>query len=363
MNRYALHPFGASSVAALAVVAGLAIASPSLAQIVTTPTMDGDALRTALQGNGVTITSIVIKNGVAGQFGTYNGFSTPPVTIRDGVVLSSGNVASMGPLPEVQQPGYEPSSPPAAVNSQMVFEPADATGGTAEFDAYGTASNNIENFQGGFDVAALEVHFTIATANQVKFDFIFGSVEFPFYTSSFTDAFLVFLDGTDPSNQVTFDATGRAVQVGVSFAGLEVTTDVNTAFAAPHGLIHHLTTTTATLSAGEHTIIFEVGDVNDHILDSAAFITNLRTGTGAQGTVESEDLPDCGVADVAGFGATPGMDHQLTVDDLVFYISRFFAGDVAVADIVGFGGHHGADGQVTVDDLVEFIDAFFEGCS
>jgi hypothetical protein len=129
----------------------------------------------------------------------------------------------------------------------------------------------------------------------IKFDFLFGSVEFPFYTSSFTDSFLVFLDGTGPANQITFDSAGNAVQVGSSFAGLETTGDKNSAFSNPHGIIHHLTTTSAMLADGEHFLIFEIGDVNDHILDSAVFIANLRAEAGTQGTGETEDPPyaDC----------------------------------------------------------------------
>jgi hypothetical protein len=49
------------------------------------------------------------------------------------------------------------------------------------------------------------------------------------------------------------------------------------------------------LDAGPHYLIFEIGDVNDHTLDSAVFISNLRAGTGTPGTGETEDPPyvDC----------------------------------------------------------------------
>lgn len=366
MSRRRLSP--ALSHARTGLLGALALASiagAASAQVATVPTTNTDALRTALQGNGVTITQIIVKNGAANQIGTFSNFRTLPVTIHNGVCLSSGDVTNLAPLPEVLDPAYDPASPPQAVNNWMVLDPPEATGGTPEFDAYGGPLNSpdsrIQNFGGSYDVAALEVHFTIPEDSQVQFDFLFGSVEFPFYTGQFTDAFLVFLDGTDPINQITYDAAGAPVQVGVSFANLVTTNDVNSAFAAPHGLIHHLTTTTERLSSGEHTIIFEVGDVNDHILDSVAFITNLRTGVGTQGTESSED--DCGPADVAGLGSMPGHDARLTVDDIVFYINRFFAADLAVADIAGIGGTPHSDGEVTVDDLVFFLDQFFEGCS
>ncbi len=63
-----------------------------------------------------------------------------------------------------------------------------SSGGTLEFDAYGLdGGGNIENFNACYDVASIEVTFTIEEDAQVQFDFIFASVEFPYYTGSFTD--------------------------------------------------------------------------------------------------------------------------------------------------------------------------------
>lgn len=273
----------------------LLVAAQSHAAVVTVPTMDTSALAAALHPVGLTITSVSIRNGQPGQFGTFSNFEIPPVTIRPGIVLSSGDVTSLGPLAAASDPAYDPASPPPEVNSQMTPEPD--SGGTPEFDEYGSTGARIENFSASYDVAALRVDFTLATDIQVKFDFIFATVEYPVYTSSYTDAFLVFLDGTQVTDQITYDASGNPVQVGRSFAGLETIADQNTAFSSPHGLIHHLTTTTAVLSAGHHHLIFEVGDVNDHILDSAVFIANLRAEAGTEGTDPSDDNhgPGCPV--------------------------------------------------------------------
>jgi hypothetical protein len=231
-------------------------AAPAKAVIIVNSTTNPATLAAALNPTGLTINSIAINNGAAGQFGTYTNFITPPVIFPPGVVLSSGLVA--------QTPG-----PSSALNL-----PSTNTGqpGTAEFNAYG--AGHITHFMQSFDVAAMQVNFTLAAASPVSFSFVFGSVEFPQFTSNFTDAFLAFLDGT--TNQVSFDQNGNPVQVGMSFAGLVTTADQNTAFANPHGLIPPFNTTTAILSAGPHSLLFEVGDVNDHILDSAAFIANLQ---------------------------------------------------------------------------------------
>ncbi|MFO0833015.1 MAG: choice-of-anchor L domain-containing protein [Phycisphaerales bacterium] len=277
------------------VIAAAALAATGAtagAQVVTAPTTDTSVLGAALNPTGLTITSVSIRAGQPGQFGTFTNFEAMPVTIRPGIVLSSGDVTDMTPIPGATDPAYDPASPPGKVNSQMTPEPD--SGGTPEFDAFGSAQGNIENFSGSFDVAALRVDFTMPAANPIKFDFLFGSVEFPYWTSQFTDSFLVFLDGTAPANQIAFDASGNAVQVGSSFAGLETTADLNTAFSNPHGMIHHLTTTSPTLSPGHHYLIFEVADVNDHILDSAAFICNLRAEAGNPGTDPTDDTPHVG---------------------------------------------------------------------
>jgi Immunoglobulin domain len=256
------------------------------ADIATTPTIDPNVLAAALNPQGLTVTNVTIRSGEANQFGVFSNFEAGTVTIRPGIVLSSGDVSNIGPLAEAKLPDYDPASPPARVNSAM--SPSPDGGGTFEFNDYGS-HGHIENFGGSYDVASIEVEFDLPSDTQVKFDFLFGTVEYPYWTSSFTDAFLVFLDGTDAANQITYDANGNPVQVGHSFAGLETTADLNTAFASPHGLIHHLTTTTAVLSAGRHTLRFEVGDVNDQVLDSAVFIANLRAEAGTEGTDPTDD--------------------------------------------------------------------------
>ena len=333
-----------SHTARLLLAAGFALAFTAClnAQVQTTPTMDPAALAHGLHASGLTITSIVIRAGVPGQFGTYTNFERLPVTIRPGIVLSSGNVTNLAPFPEAQSPDYDPASPPEQVSSQMTPEPD--SGGTLEFDDYGSTSGNIQSFNASYDVAALEVHFTLDDSYSIKFDFIFGSVEYPAWTSQFTDAFLVFLDGTAPENQITFDSNGDAVQVASSFAGLETTADLNSAFASPHGLIHHLTTTSPEMDRGEHVLIFEVGDVNDHILDSVAFITNLRTGVGPPGTEPSDDCP----ADI-------NHDDVANSQDFFDFLPLFFAGD----DNADFN----EDEQVNSQDFFDFLTAFFTGCS
>lgn len=233
------------------------IAPSAMAVINVNQTTNTAQLSSALGGSGLVIDSVSIANGAPEQFGTYSGFSAPPVTFGNGVVLSTGPVVDTTGLN-----GFPQTDTGAA--------------GTAEFDNYGIS--HITNFSSSYNVAALQVNFTLVQDSVVAFDFVFGSVEYPDYTNNYTDAFLTFLDGT--TNQIAFDALGASVQVGTSFASQLTTGDVNTVFADPHGLLRPLTTKTGKLSAGAHTLLFEVGDVNDGILDSAVFLRNLSAVAG-----------------------------------------------------------------------------------
>ena len=235
----------------------LGIASTVPAALIATQTTNSAALAAALGGTGLTINSVTTPNGAATQFGTYTNFNQGPVTIGPGVVLSTGLVT------QTPAPASAANTPSTQIGS----------GGTAEFNTYGPG--HITNFTSSNDVASMQVNFTLASASAISFDFIFGSIEYPQFVSNFTDAFLVFLDGVAVANQITFDANGNPVQVGASFASSLTTADQNSAFASPHGLISNLTTISSLLSAGAHTLRFEVGDVNDQQLDSAAFITNF----------------------------------------------------------------------------------------
>ena len=261
------------SFAIVAAACAAILASATFASALSiTQTTVGTALGDALGGgDGLTITSVAITNGHEKQFGTYTGFTSGPVTIGDGIVLSTGKV--METTAEFNNGVHGTATTPNTDTGAY---------GTAEFNAYGPG--HIANFEYSKDVAALTVNFTLSVASQVGFDFIFGSVEFPQYTSRYTDAFLAFLDGTDVGNQIVFDASGKAVQVGSTFASALTTADTNTAFAVTHGLLRLETYTQGVLSAGSHSISFQIGDVNDRRLDSAVFISNFRAGEGPGGT-------------------------------------------------------------------------------
>jgi PEP-CTERM motif len=248
-----------------------------------TQTTNGTALGNALGGGGgLTIDSVAVTNGHAKQFGTYTGFTSGLVTIGDGIVLSTGKV--------VQTTAASNNGVLGTATTPSTDTGADAVD-TAAFDGYG-ALGHITNFTESYDVAVLNVDFTLSAASHVGFDFIFGSVEYPEYTSKYADAFLAFLDGRAAGNQIVFDADSKTVQVGNSFERALRTDDTNTAFAAPHGLLKLETYTQGVLSVGSHSISFQIGDVNDRRLDSAVFISNFRAGDGPGDTNPPPPLPE-----------------------------------------------------------------------
>jgi hypothetical protein len=67
-------------------------------------------------------------------------------------------------------------------------------------------------------------------------------------------------------------------------------------------------------------------------------------------------------ADIAGAGATPDPDGELTADDIIVFIARFTSGNVR-ADIARPGPAAGPDGELTADDIIFFVQSFVAGCS
>jgi len=204
----------------IAAAAAISLAATGAQALTVTQTDDSGDLLNAFVLNQGDFKSISIKHtvGVADQVGTYTGFTAPPVTIGNGIVISTGVVTD---------------TPAGGGTIDTIM----GGGSTAQIDAY--APGKITNWDDSNDTSQITVTFELVNPSAVAFDFVFGSVEYPVFTSSFTDAMFAFLD----DKQITFDSNGDPVQVGNSFASTLTTADENTSFADPHGLIGVLTTT------------------------------------------------------------------------------------------------------------------------
>ncbi|MGH7131698.1 MAG: GC-type dockerin domain-anchored protein [Phycisphaerales bacterium] len=69
----------------------------------------------------------------------------------------------------------------------------------------------------------------------------------------------------------------------------------------------------------------------------------------------------CNLADIASIGGAGTPDGHLTVDDVVEFLSEFFAAQPP-ADVAIVGGARGRDGQYTADDVILFLSRFFLDC-
>lgn len=78
--------------------------------------------------------------------------------------------------------------------------------------------------------------------------------------------------------------------------------------------------------------------------------------------VVDRNIHRCTVADVAIVGGGAGFDGLLSADDVILFLSAFFAGNTSIADVASLGGTTNPDGELTVDDIVAFLGAFFGGC-
>jgi len=101
--------------------------------------------------------------------------------------------------------------------------------------------------------------------------------------------------------------------------------------------------------------------------DDAALQLNITrsvndTFSALQAVVVADlDTFACGIADIAGPGASPRADGMLDNNDFIVLIDRFFAGDLR-ADYGRVGGVPGFDDRLDTNDLVAFVDLFFAGC-
>jgi hypothetical protein len=72
--------------------------------------------------------------------------------------------------------------------------------------------------------------------------------------------------------------------------------------------------------------------------------------------------PSCGLSDIAGPGQSEGADGELTADDIIVFLNRFFANDLR-SDVSGPGQDTASiDGELTADDIIVFLNRFFAGC-
>ena len=253
-----------------------ALAAPAHAQLSITPTRNAQALVNKLVGTGITVQNATFTGGQAVDmiWGSVIGepagtFANGPESIRDGIVITNGDVMAMLP-------------PNDLTDATGVLAPMAYT--TPEPDALcqkviGDPTLDI------FDPVRLTVDFTVAPGyDGMQIDYLFGSEEYPEYVGDiFADAFGFFV-GPRNANENTYSNIGLDLEDqpininGPFFRGGSVVQ--NSAATQYDGTTPRLTSTIRLEPGQNYRMIIVLCDAGDETLDSGVFLAALA---GCQG--------------------------------------------------------------------------------
>lgn len=158
---------------------------------------------------------------------------------------------------------------------------ANTAGGSGTADGGGNVRGTSDR-----DVTVLKLDLQVPTEmNCMSLDFAFYSDEFPeFVGSGFNDAFIAELDTSDwttagsvitaPSN-FAFDPSNQVISINST--GATAMSAANAAGTTYDGATPLLQAKTA-ITPGAHTLYLSIFDQGDSVLDSAAFVDNVRFG-------------------------------------------------------------------------------------
>lgn len=240
-------------------------------------------VQNVLVGGGVTVNNVVFS-GNTNQIGTFNAANTNPfLGITDGLILATGDVN-------------------VAIGPNNVGN-ADLGGGNL-----GSGDPDLDVLVGPGvgtnDAAILEFDF-IPTGDTVRFNFVFGSEEYPEFVNSINDAFGFFLSGPGIMGPFTNNATNIALVPGTT---TPITiNNVNSASNAAYyvdnvpntgaqsiqfdGYTTVMTAISAVQCGQTHHIKIAIADASDAIYDSGVF---LEAGSFSSNTVTLSSNIDLG---------------------------------------------------------------------
>lgn len=235
----------------------LLLSSPSAqAALILNPTNSGSTLAGILAGSGIT-TSNINFTGSSGQAATFTGGTSAGLGFNSGILLSTGLATSA---------------------SNAASSDADSN-----LSGPGDASLNTLAGVATFDAASLTFNFQFgdgSNGGNLYFNFIFASEEYPeFVGSGYSDAFGIFLNGTNIAN---IPGTGTAVSINSinnsTNPGLFRNNSTGSYLNTFDGFTNLLQASVSGLGPGTHTIKFAIADAYDQYMDSAVFLQTASFG-------------------------------------------------------------------------------------
>jgi gliding motility-associated-like protein len=183
-------------VLAIALIAGLSISSKS--QVVDDTFTPAQLVQQVFLGQGINVFNITFQGDSLQQLGKFTGFAS--TGIDSGIVISTGRAL------DIAQAGNAQASTPIQTANSIPFDQDMLTLLNSNPNS-STATAN--------DGAILEFDF-IPLGDSVRFDYIFGSEEYPEFVCSFNDAFGMFLSGPGIAGPYTNGARNIALIPGTT---------------------------------------------------------------------------------------------------------------------------------------------------
>lgn len=247
-------------------------------QILTTqPISNLDQLVANIFGIQCANVSNVTMNGAAVAVGRFENGGA--VGLESGLVLSTGDIA-----------GLEPPNNPSSSLSMS---------GDADIESWGG------NTYSSFDAAVVEFDFVPVNSDTIRFNYVFGSEEYPAWVGTgFNDKFLFLVSENGGAYQNVAVVPGTTTQVQIDSVNANVNSQYyvdNTAGGAFFTLNGHTTPLEAKFFAQagvSYHVKLVIADVTDGILDSAVLLEEHASSSDISGTLDVNGSPAEGLLEV-----------------------------------------------------------------